>query len=59
MSVGHCPQFLEKPLYMIIAIYIYKWKNTSIVITLFRNIEDKHLHKFLIFDLKDFYPSIK
>ena len=25
----------------------------------FRNIKEKHLHKFLIFDIKDIYPSIK
>ena len=25
----------------------------------FRNIKEKHLYKFLIFDIKDIYPSIK
>ena len=34
-------------------------KNTSSVITWFRNIKDKHLYKSLIFNIKDFYPSIK
>ena len=38
---------------------VNEWKNTSSVITWFRNIKDKHLYKFLIFDIKDFYPSIK
>ena len=38
---------------------VNEWKNTSSVITWFRNIKDKHLYEFLIFDIKDFYPSIK
>ena len=38
---------------------VNEWKNTSSMITGFRNIKDKHLYKFLIFDKKDFYPSIK
>ena len=38
---------------------VNEWKNTSSMTTWFRNIKDKHLHKFLIFDIKDFYPSIK
>ena len=38
---------------------VNEWKNTSSVITWFRNIKDKHLYKFLIFDIKYFYPSIK
>ena len=38
---------------------VNEWKNTSSVMTWFRNIKDKHLYKFLIFDIKDFYPSIK
>ena len=38
---------------------INQWKNTKNVIDWFANIQDKHLHKFIIFDIKDFYPSIK
>ena len=34
-------------------------KNTSTVIIWFIPTEDKHLHSFLIFDIKDFYSSIK
>ena len=36
-----------------------EWKSTSSVILWFRNIKEKHLYKFLIFDIKDIYPSIK
>ena len=36
-----------------------QWKNTSSVIDLFIAIQEKHLHSFVIFDIKDFYPSIK
>ena len=36
-----------------------QWKNTSTVIDWFITIQDKHLHNFVIFDIKDFYPSIK
>ena len=32
---------------------------TESVINWFNNIPDKHLYKFLMFDIKDFYPSIK
>ena len=38
---------------------VNEWKNTSSVVTWFRNIKDKHLYKFLIFDKKDFYLSVK
>ena len=34
-------------------------KNTSTVIIWFIPTQDKHLHSFLIFDIKDFYSSIK
>ena len=34
-------------------------KNTSTVIDCFITIPAKHLHSFVIFDIKDFYPSIK
>ena len=36
-----------------------KQKNTEGVINWFKNIPNKHLYKFLKFDIKDFYPSIK
>ena len=35
-----------------------QWKSTSNVIEWFSNIEDKQTHKFMMFDVKDFYPSI-
>ena len=38
---------------------IKEWKSTTSVITWFKNINDKRLYKFLQFDIKDFYPSIK
>ena len=36
-----------------------QWKNTEDVIDWFRRISEKQLCKFVIFDIKDFYPSIK
>ena len=36
-----------------------QWKNTKDVIYWFKRINEKHLCKFVIFDIKDFYPSIK
>ena len=38
---------------------INQWKNTASVIEWFKRIEQKHLYKFIIFDIKDFYPSIQ
>ena len=38
---------------------INEWKNTISVIKWFENINNKRLYKFLQFDIKDFYPSIK
>ena len=35
-----------------------QWKSTSNVIEWFTNIKEKHKHKFMMFDVKDFYPSI-
>ena len=35
-----------------------QWKNSSSVIDWFKNIPDKHLHTFTIFDIESFYPSI-
>ena len=37
---------------------VNQWKSTASVINWFRNIKEKNLHKFIIFDIKDFYPSI-
>ena len=36
-----------------------QWKNTEDVIDWFKSIKDKQHCKFVIFDIKDFYPSIK
>ena len=35
-----------------------QWKNSLSVIDWFSNIPDKHKHKFIIFDIENFYPSI-
>ena len=35
-----------------------QWKNTGSAIKWFNSLKDKHLIKFLMFDIKDFYPSI-
>ena len=36
-----------------------EWKNTASLINWFKKIESKNSHKFLMFDIKDFYHSIK
>ena len=36
-----------------------QWKNTASVIEWFKYINEKHLNKFMVFDIKEFYPSIK
>ena len=36
-----------------------QWKNTEEVIDWFKRINDKQHCKFVIFDIKDFYPLIK
>ena len=36
-----------------------EWKKTSDVSNWFTKFDKKHLHTFTIFDIKDFYPSIK
>ena len=36
-----------------------QWKNTDDVIDWFKSIKDKQHCKFVIFDIKDFYPSVK
>ena len=38
---------------------VNQWKNTQNVIEWFTKIEEKSNHKFKVFDVKDFYPSIK
>ena len=38
---------------------VNQWKSTSDVIRWFNNIEDKNSYTFTMFDVKDFYPSIK
>ena len=35
-----------------------QWKNTVSTIKWFNSLKDKHLRKFVMFDIKDFYPSI-
>ena len=37
---------------------INQWKNTAEVIEWFKAIPNKKQHKFVVFDVKDFYPSI-
>lgn len=37
---------------------LQQWNNTSTVINWFSNINEKHKHKFMVFDIKEFYPSI-
>ena len=36
----------------------HQWKDTSGVIEWFLKIPDKNRYKFVIFDIKDFYPSL-
>ena len=38
---------------------INQWKNEASVIEWFKRIEQTHLYKFIIFDIKYFYPSIQ
>ena len=38
---------------------VNQWKNTQNVIEWFMKIEEKSKYKFIVFDIKDFYPSIK
>ena len=37
-------------------IKVNEWKNTESVISWLKNIPNKHLYKFLMFDIKEFYP---
>ena len=34
-------------------------KNTASIMKWFKRIEQKHLYKFIIFDIKDFFPSVQ
>ena len=36
-----------------------QWKNTQNVIDWFNKIPNKKVHKFVVFDIKEFYPLIK
>ena len=38
---------------------VNEWKNTASIINWFKKIKSKSSHQFLMFDIKDFYPSIK
>ena len=38
---------------------VNEWKSTASVTNWFKKIESKSSHKFLMFSIKDFYPSIK
>ena len=38
---------------------INQWKNTQNVVKWFMKIEEKSNHKFIGFDVKDFYPSVR
>ena len=40
-------------------IKVNEWKNPESVINWSKSIPNKHLYTFLMFDIKDFYPSIK
>ena len=41
------------------ALGVNQWKSTGEVIEWFKSIKNKNLYTFTIFDIKDFYPSIK
>ena len=38
---------------------VNQWKNTQNVAEWFMKIEEKSNHKFIVFDVKDFYQSIR
>ena len=48
---------INKRLYS--SLNINLWKNTTSTIEWFKRIEQKHLYKLVMFDIKDFYPSIQ
>ena len=37
---------------------VNQWRNPARVINWFKNLSDKHKHKFIKFDIAEFYPSI-
>ena len=39
-------------------LHLNQWKNTQGVIGWFKGIDNKQYYKFIMFDIKDFYPSI-
>ena len=40
------------------AMGLNQWRNTDTVIDCFKSIRNKHLYKFVVFDIRKFYPSI-
>ena len=40
------------------SLHLNQWKNTQEVIDWFKGIDNKQRYKFIMFDIKDFYPSI-
>eukprot|EP00111_Clytia_hemisphaerica_P016700 TCONS_00049516-protein len=42
-----------------VALNLNQWKSTGEVIDWFKNINEKDKYTFMMFDVKDFYPSIK
>ena len=40
------------------AMGLNQWRNTDTVIDWFKSIRNKHLCKFVVFDIREFYPSI-
>ena len=40
------------------SLHLNQWKNTQEVIDWFKDIDNKQRYKFIMFDIKDFYPSI-
>ena len=53
----HILQNINKTLFE--EIKVNEWKNIESVIKWFKSIPNKHLYRFLMFDIKDFYPLIK
>ena len=40
------------------SLHLNQWKNTQEVIDWFKGIDNEQIYKFIMFDIKDFYPSI-
>ena len=59
-ELGHISQaFLEKPNKSIQeAMGLNQWRNIATVIDWFKSIRNKHLCKFFVFDIREFYSSI-